>query len=225
MPSELPERFSLAFIGGTGPEGRGLATRFAALGHSVIVGSRSQQRASEAAEQIEAMFGGAHPIGRENEAAAVSAEIIVLTVPFAGADDTLPPLADAARGKIVVSAIAPIEFVDGRPVAGRPVAGSAAQHVQGLLPDSRVVSAFQTLDARRVLDIERPLDTDVIVCSDDVEARRLVVRLANQLPGVRALSGGRLAASRYVEECTALLVTLNRIYKTHSGVRFTGIDR
>src|SRR5919205_3065154 len=163
--------------------------------------------------------------GRENGAAAETAHLIVLTIPFSGVDDTVPALGDALDGKIVVSAIAPIEFREGRPVALRPEAGSAAQHVQGLVPGARVVSAFQTIDAHQLQDLTHDLDTDVIVCSDDVEARREIGRLAGTLPGVRALSGGRLAASRYVEECTALLITLNRIYKTHSGLRISGIDR
>jgi NADPH-dependent F420 reductase len=110
-------------------------------------------------------------------------------------------------------------------VALRIEAGSAAQEVQVLLPEARVVSAFQSIDAHRLQDVNTPLDTDVIVCSDEVEARRLIVRLAGELPGVRALSGGRLSSSRYVEEVTALLITVNRIYKAHSGFRLTGIER
>ena len=94
-----------------------------------------------------------------------------------------------------------------------------------LLPESRVVSAFQIVDSHQLQDLDARLDTDVIVCSDDTEARREVMALAERIEGVRALSGGRLAASRYVEECTALLITLNRIYKTHSGIRITNITR
>jgi len=146
-------------------------------------------------------------------------------LPYAGIRDTLPPLAGATRGKVVVSAIAPVEFREGRPVALRVEAGSAAQEVQQLLPEASVVSAFQTIDAHQLQDLAANPDTDVIVCSDDVEARRQVVAMAGELPGVRALSGGRLAAARYVEEVTALLITVNRIYKVHSGFRLTGIDR
>jgi NADPH-dependent F420 reductase len=129
------------------------------------------------------------------------------------------------RDKIVVSTIAPIEFREGRPVALVVAAGSAAQEVARMLPGSHVVSAFQTVDAHALSDLDHEVDTDVLVSSDDTEARRLVVRLANGIAGVRALSAGRLASSRYVEECTALLITLNRIYKSHSGIRITGIDR
>lgn len=225
MPSPNPDRLSLAVIGGTGPEGRGLALRFAGRGHEVVIGSRAEERAQEAAEEIRETVPGSQVVGRENGAAAGRGQIVVLTIPYAGVQDTLPPLKDAVEGKIVVSAIAPIEFREGRPVALRVEPGSAAQHVQELLPGARVVSAFQTIDAHQLQALDHELDTDVIVCSDDVEARREIVRLASTLPGVHALSGGRLAASRYVEECTALLITLNRIYKAHSGIRITGINR
>jgi len=225
MHSPEREISRLAFVGGTGPEGRGLALRLASVGHPVIVGSRSRERAEEAAAELLERLGQGVVSGLPNEEAAARADIVFLTLPHAGVADTLPPLAPATRGKIVVSAVAPVEFQEGRPVALRLEAGSAAQEAQLLLPEARLVSAFQIVDAHRLQDLETPLDTDVIVCSDDVEARREVVRLAGQIPGVRALSGGRLSTSRYVEECTALLITLNRIYKAHSGIRITGIDR
>ncbi|GAC1592146.1 MAG: NADPH-dependent F420 reductase [Sphingomicrobium sp.] len=215
----------LGFIGGTGPEGRGLALRFAVAGYSVLIGSRSLGRAMEAAEELSEMREGTSVQGVENGDAARGADILFLTIPYAGMKDTLPAIASLVDGKIVVSSIAPVEFQDGRPVALRVESGSAAQEAQELLPGARVVSAFQTVDAHQLQDIERSLDTDVLVCSDDVEARRTVVKMASELHGVRGLSGGRLSSSRYVEECTALLITLNRIYKSHSGLRITGIDR
>jgi 8-hydroxy-5-deazaflavin:NADPH oxidoreductase len=225
MPSAEADRPTLGFIGGTGPEGRGLALRFASAGYSIVLGSRSAERAESAAKEIAEAAPHSNIEGRSNDMAAAQADVVVLTIPYAGLQDTLPPLRAPLSGKIVVSAVAPVEFQEGRPVALRPEAGSAAQEVAVLLPDSRVVSAFQTVDAHQLGDLANTPDTDVIVCSDDQEARREVVRLANALGGVRGLSGGRLTASRYVEEITALLITLNRIYKSHSGVRFTGIDR
>jgi 8-hydroxy-5-deazaflavin:NADPH oxidoreductase len=215
----------LAFIGGTGPEGRGLALRFTQVGYPVVIGSRSAQRAQQAASEVRALAPNGDVVGESNHDAARLGELIVLTVPYSGIGDLLPQLSGFVRGKIVISAIAPIEFKEGRPVALRPEVGSAAQEVQSLLSESRVVSAFQTVDAARLDNPAESLDCDVVVCSDDADARHDVMRLANQLPGIRALSGGRLAASRYVEECTALLVTVNRIYKVHTGLRFTGLDR
>lgn len=226
MSSEAPETWTICLVGGTGPEGRGLALRLAMAGHHVIVGSRSRDRASAIVTELRAAATTSGNLrGDANEAAASEADLTVLTIPYSGIAATLPGLAEGTRGKVVISAISPVEFRDGRPVALRPQAGSAAQEVAGFLPDARIVSAFQTVDAHSLLQPETPLDTDVVVCSDDAEARRLVIRLVNGIQGVRALSGGRLAASRYVEECTALLITLNRIYKSHSGIRFTGVDR
>jgi NADPH-dependent F420 reductase len=136
----------------------------------------------------------------------------------------LPALREHTGGKIVVSAVVALEFREGRMVALRPEAGSAAQEVASALPGARVVGAFQNVDSH-VLASNSPVDSDVIVTSDDAEARHLVMDLVGALPGARAVSGGRLAASRYVEEITALLVTLNRIYKSHTGIRITGIQR
>lgn len=225
MPSPLDSRPTLAFIGGTGPEGRGLALRFALAGYTAVIGSRSAERAEGIAREIASGRGAVNVEGRSNEMAASAGDIIFLTVPHRGLRDTLPPLAQQLAEKIVVSAVAPVEFVEGRPVAARLEAGSAAQEVQTLLPNSRVVSAFQTVDAHQLGDPSIVPDSDVIVCSDDVEARRAIVRLVGAIPNLRGLSGGRLAASRYVEEITALLITLNGIYGSHAGVRFTGIDR
>ena len=225
MASAGPDRPRLAVIGGTGPEGTGLAMRFAALGYPIVIGSRSLERAAGTATEIRAAVRNADVKGMANADAAGAAEVVVLTIPYSGVKATVPPLEETIRGKLVVSAVAPVEFHEGRPVALRVGAGSAAQEVQQLAPDARVVSAFQTIDAHQLQDLDHDLDTDVIVCSDDVEGRREVIRMAGELPGVRALSGGRLAASRYVEECTALLITLNRIYKVHSGVRITGVNR
>lgn len=226
MSSPELEIWRIALVGGTGPEGRGLAQRLAIAGHTVVVGSRSSGRAQEIAADLAAACGDQVSISGADNASAVSdADLTVLTIPFSGVKDTLPPLEDSLRSRIVVSTIAPIEFREGRPVVIPVDAGSAAQEVARVLPESRVVSAFQTVDAHALADLKHELDTDVLVSSDDTEARRLVVRLANGIAGVRALSAGRLASSRYVEECTALLITLNRIYKSHSGIRITGVDR
>lgn len=159
-----------------------------------------------------------------NVEAAREASIILLTIPYSALPDTLSGIAEAVQGKIVVSAVAPMEFREGRPVGLQPEAGSAAQEVANRLPGARVASGFQNVDAH-VLASGEDVDTDVIVTSDDADTRHVVMDLVAALPGARALSGGRLAASRYVEEITTLLVILNRIYKAHSGIRVTGIRR
>lgn len=225
MLSPEPESQRLGFIGGTGPEGRGLALRFASIGHHVVIGSRSLERAEEAATEIRCIVEEAEVVGSTNQEAARDADILFLTIPYSGVEQTLPAIAFEAQGKVVVSTIAPVEFQEGRPVGLDVEAGSAAERVRELLPESRIVSAFQIVDAQRLQSLDSSLDTDVIVCSDDVEGRRAIVQLASELPGIRGLSGGRLSTSRYVEGCTALLIIMNRIYKAHSGLRLTGIDR
>lgn len=213
----------LGFIGGTGPEGQGLALRFAALGHKVIVGSRSAERAQQTVADLSALVPEATMRAAENLDAARGADIVFLTVPYSAVPATLPPLAEALRYKIVVSTIAPIEFRQGRPAAIPVPAGSAAQEVQDLMPEARVVSAFHLVDAHQLRQLNAQLDTDVIVASDDQEARRAIVALAKELPGIRAFSAGRLSASAFIESTTGLLIAVNRIYKVHSGVRITGL--
>src|SRR5919206_3134254 len=126
MHSAETERYRLAFVGGTGPEGRGLALRLAQLGHTVIVGSRSRERAEEAAGELSGLLDGQEIRGLPDDEAAAAGDMVILTIPYAGAQATLPPLAEAARDKIVVSAIAPVEFREGRPVGLQVEAGSAA---------------------------------------------------------------------------------------------------
>src|SRR5919199_4706413 len=150
MHSPEAERFRLAFVGGTGPEGRGLALRLSQLGHSIVIGSRSRERAEEAARELSELVSDRDVTGLPNDEAAAAGEIVLLTIPYAGLRDTLRPLTHAMQNKIVVSCVAPVEFREGRPFALRVEAGSAAQEVQELLPDSRVVSAFQTVDAHQL---------------------------------------------------------------------------
>lgn len=213
----------VGFIGGTGPEGKGLAYRFALAGHEVVAGSRSRERADEAAREVEARAPGAAVRGADNATAARDAEIAVLTIPFAGQADTLPALRDALAGKIVISTGVPLSFEGGKPAMIAVPEGSAAEQAQALLPGSRVAGAFQNLGAAKLWDSDVPLDQDVIVCAGDADAKREVMALAEQIRGVRAIDGGPLAASRYIEGITALLINVNRRYKTLAGVRIVGI--
>jgi NADPH-dependent F420 reductase len=212
---------SIGFIGGTGPEGRGLAARFAMAGHDVLIGSRSAERGEDTAKAVVALGGGSVS-GGSNDIAA-RADIVVVTLPYAGQAETLPALRDQIGARIVISTVVPMQF-QGRKVDMLTLpAGSAAQEVQQLLPDARVVAAFQNMAANKLLDVDRPLEGDVIVCSDDPEALREVISLAQQVPHLRGIDGGPLACSRYVEGITTLLVHINRNYKTETHVRILGI--
>jgi 8-hydroxy-5-deazaflavin:NADPH oxidoreductase len=224
MPSGA-DRQTLALIGGTGPEGRGLALRLSQASYPVVLGSRSAERAEHAAQELAARVSGIAVRGMANADAARVADIVFLTVPYSGLGDAADAIEQHCEGKIVVCTIAPIEWKDGKPTALRPASGSAAQEVQARLARARVVSGFQTVDAHQLLDPDLTLDTDVLVCSDDQDARHVVMGIARNIPGVRPLSGGRLPNSRHVEEVTSLLVAVNRIYKVHSGIRITGVNR
>jgi len=218
-----PEK--LAFVGGTGPEGLGLAVRFAAAGHAIVIGSRSRERAEEAAATVRAKVPNAQVEGRLNQEAVETGEIVLVTIPFAGHRDTLKALAPAIGTKIVIDVVSPLAF-GGRQIKALVVPeGSAAQQAQVLLPQAAVAAAFHHLDAGSLMDIEKPLEADVVVCGDHPHAKVRTMALAEQIAGVRALDGGPLANSRYLEEFTAVLLSLNKNYKAHTALRIVGIAR
>jgi NADPH-dependent F420 reductase len=218
-----PEK--LAFVGGTGPEGLGLAVRFAAAGHAIVIGSRSIGRAQEAAETVRAKVPEAQVEGRVNREAVEAGEIVVVTIPFAGHRDTLKTLAPAIGAKIVIDVVSPLAFA-GRQIKALAVPeGSAAQQAQALLPQAAVAAAFHHLDAGSLMELDERLEADVLVCSDHAYAKLRTMALAEQIAGVRALDGGPLANSRYLEEFTAVLLSLNKNYKAHTALRIVGISR
>ncbi len=231
----------LAFLGGSGPEGRGLALRLAQAGADVIIGSRDAARAAAAAAELtdlvnSAGAAGAYPterigegrIGRiegsDNLSAAQQASIAFLTVPYEAQRLLLEPLAGSLAGKVVVNVIAPMRFERGRGAIAVPVAaGSAAEEAQLLLPDSPVAAAFQNVSAAELQEPERVMEGDVIVCADDRTAKTLVMSLAEKINRLRPVDGGSLANAKYVEQITPLLVNINRIYKAHSSIRIVGV--
>jgi hypothetical protein len=212
---------SIGVIGGTGPEGKGLAARFARAGLEVIIGSRSAERGAEAAADVREIAGGSVRGGTNADAAA--ADVIVVTLPYAGQAETLEALRDAIGDKVVVSTVVPMQFAAGKVTMLQLEDGSAAEETQRILPRARVVGAFQNLAARKLFAVDQALEGDVIVCSDDKDALRQVIWLAEQIPGLRGVNGGPLASSRYVEGITTLLVHINRNYKAETGVRIVGV--
>jgi 8-hydroxy-5-deazaflavin:NADPH oxidoreductase len=214
----------VGILGGTGDQGRGLARRFALAGHQVIIGSRSAERASAAAQEI-----GHGVQGLANRDAAAQAGVVIAAVPWQGHGDLLSGLTAELAGKIVVDCVNPLGF-DQRgayalPVAeGGPAEGSAAQQAAALLPGSRVVAAFHHVSAVLLLDPEvDTIDLDVLVLGDDREATDLVQALAARIPGVRGIYAGRLRNCGQIEALTANLVSINRRYKAHAGLRVTDI--
>ena len=213
----------LGFLGGTGSEGRGLALRFALAGHEVLIGSRDPARAQEAARSVLASAPGRSVTGTDNSSVAQQADVVFIVVPFAAQKPVLETLEPALRRKVVVDAAIPLEFVEGRIRAVPVPEGSAALQAQVLLPHSQVVAAFHSLSATDLLRSERTINGDVLVFSDHAEAKRQVMELARLIPGVRAVDGGSLENARYAEDFTALLISINRIYKGRSMFRITGL--
>jgi 8-hydroxy-5-deazaflavin:NADPH oxidoreductase len=217
----------IAVLGGTGPEGFGLALRWARAGEPVIIGSRDVKRAQDAAARIKARVGSGAPVsGEENAAACAESNLLVLAIPFEGHAALLKHIKGAIQpGSIVIDATVPLAAsVGGR--ASRTLGvwqGSAAQQTAELVPVGvSVVAAFQNTSAE-VLNGDGPVDCDVIVCSDDVDAGKVARGLATKIPGVRALDGGKLENARTLEQVTALLIVLNIRYKGHAGIRITGL--
>ncbi len=222
-PTDLLAGRTIAVLGGTGPQGRGLARRFAEAGLAVVLGSRDATRADETAQILAQATGGAVS-GAANADAAAAGDVVVIAVPFAGHADLLTELTGVLAGKIVVDCVNPLGFDKQGAYALAVPEGSAAQQAQALLPDSTVVGAFHNVSAVLLEDPEvTSVDTDVLVLGDVREATELVQALASMIPGVRGLYGGRLRNAFQVEAFTANLISINRRYKAHSGLRVTDI--
>ena len=193
-------------------------------GHQVVIGSRSAERAEAAAQEVAAGISGGTVTGADNRAAAEAAEIVVVAVPWEGHGALLADLVDALRGKVVIDCVNPLGF-DGKGAFALPVEeGSAAEQAAALLPESRVVAAFHHVSAVLLLDpaIDR-LDTDVLVLGDDREATDLVQGLVGEIAGMRGVYAGRLRNAHQVEALTANLISVNRRYKSHAGLRVTDV--
>lgn len=214
----------LAFVGGTGPEGLGLAIRFAHAGHEVRIGSRSTERGEEGAAKVREAVANARATGGANADVLDGVDVVFLTFPYAGQHDTLAALAEKLDGKLVCDVVAPLEFVQGIGAVALNVEGkSAAQEAAAQLPKATVVSAFQNMSAEKLMDLDHPIECDVLVCGKDAESKNVVIGLANEIAGVRGVDGGGLSNSRYVEMITSLLINLNRKYKTQTSIKIVGV--
>ncbi len=218
----------VAIIGGTGAEGRGLALRWARSGLEVIIGSRDAARAQHIAAEVAGKAGGkARVRGAENAAAAAESKLVVLTVPFVGQAEMLKHLKPHFQpGTVLVDTTVPLAAGFGGK-ATRTVGvwqGSAAQQTAEMIPDGvTVVAAFQNI-AASALTGDAPVDSDVIICSDDQHAAAVAAELARRIPGVRPVDGGKLENARIMEQLTALLIAINlRHHVRSAGFRITGI--
>ncbi|WP_433237448.1 NADPH-dependent F420 reductase (plasmid) [Streptosporangium sp. CA-135522] len=210
---------TVGVLGGTGPQGKGLALRWAKAGIKVIIGSRSAERAGATAAEL-----GDGVTGMDNRGTAAAADVVLVAVPWEGHGELLASLRDQLVGKIVIDCVNPLGF-DKQGSFALPVKeGSAAQQAEKLLPESRVTAAFHHVSAVHLTNLSIPeLGIDVLVLGDDREATDIVRALADAVPGMRGVYGGRLRNAHQVEALTANLIAINRRYKAHAGIRITDV--
>ncbi|HKS51924.1 MAG TPA: NADPH-dependent F420 reductase [Pseudonocardiaceae bacterium] len=218
------DKVSIGVLGGTGPQGNGLALRWAVAGLRVIIGSRDAGRAEKAARELAERVGTDTVTGTDNAGCATAADIVLVAVPWDGHDTLLRSLRKPLTGKIVIDCVNPLGFDQRGPYPLEVAEGSAAQRAAVLLPDSRVTAAFHHVSAVILADLSiAQVDCDVLVLGDDRAAVDQVRALADAIPGVRGVYGGRLRNASQVEALTANLIAVNRRYRTHAGIRVTGL--
>jgi len=214
---------TIAVLGGTGPQGRGLARRFAQAGLTVVLGSRGAEKGAAAGAELAAATGGAIT-GTDNRSAAEAGDVVLVVVPWEGHGELIADLAPALAGKVVVDCVNPLGFDKQGAYALKVEEGSATEQAAALLPDSRVVGAFHNVSATLLEDPEvDSVETDVLVLGDDRGATDLVQALADTVPGMRGVYAGRIRNAHQVEALTANLISINRRYKAHAGVRITDV--
>ena len=218
----------IAILGGTGPEGLGLALRFAMIGEEVVIGSRQATRAAAAAEQSIARLRAVGHEGRlrgaENPVAVEGADLVVVATPFEALSELLVQVGPRLAGKIVLDVVNPLTRVDKQFTADRLDEGSAAERMQAVLAQSRVVSAFKNESAEELNRVDHAVEGDVVVCSNDKEARARIMALVNRIPRYRAVDGGPLVNARSLEGITALLLNINRRYKAVTSIKILGLE-
>lgn len=215
---------AIGIVGGTGPEGLGLALRWAAAGQELMLGSRVAARARAAAETVRAAVPGAVVDGAENHDVLACCERVVLALPFACLSGFLETAAPALAGRLVIDVTVPVRVEAGEftlaPIEGAP---SAGELIQRALPTARVVSTLKHLSAERLRALPDPLEGDVLVCGDNEAARRDVAALVALFPGVRTVDAGRLANGRYLDAITVLLLNLNRLHRARTSIAIVGL--
>ncbi|WP_199224008.1 NADPH-dependent F420 reductase [Paraconexibacter algicola] len=217
----------ISIIGGSGALGYGLAVRLGRAGIPVTIGSRDAARAVEAAERAAAAVPDGSFTGLGNAEAAAESSIVILSVPFRNQSETLTNLKTTLQpGQLVVDATVPLAAA----VSGKATRilgvwqGSAAQQAQEMVPEGvRVVSAFHTVAAAHLGDLDWQLDEDILVCGDKKDDKARVIELIGKIDGLRGVDAGKLEMSRIVESLTPLLIGINVRHKTHAGIKITGL--
>lgn len=216
---------TIAIIGGTGPQGKGLGYRFARAGHRVVLGSRAKERATSTAEELQLRISGSGSVeGADNAKAAELADLVVVAVPYNGHDALVAELRDQLAGKIVVNCVNPLGFDKAGPYGLDLGPTSAAEKAQALVPEAHVVGAFHHLSAVSLIGEADLLDhEDVLVCGDDATAKAKVIELAATVTGKPGIDAGPLRLARQLEPLTAVLISINKRYKVRSGIAISGL--
>ncbi|MBS4754569.1 NADPH-dependent F420 reductase [Nocardioides sp. zg-ZUI104] len=222
--------YTVAVIGGTGPQGKGLGYRFAKNGHDIVIGSRAAEKAetvaAEVSERLASVDGAGTARGATNVDAIAAADVVLLAVPYDGHDELVASLAADLAGKTVISCVNPLAF-DKRGAHGRVInggEGSAAESAAEIAPEATVVGAFHNVAAPLLWGDDEFLDEDVIVVGDSADGKQVAIDLAASVTGRPGVDGGKLRLARVLEPFTAVLISINRKCKTHAGIRVTGLD-
>ena len=219
----------IGFLGGTGPEGKGLALRFAMAGHEIYIGSRDINKSQEASSQILKELKPIMPIlpiirGESNENTCRYSEVLFITVPFNAQSELVGGLKYLLANQIIVSTVVPMIFKNGKPSTIAVEEGSAAEQIQKIIPTKKIISAFHNVSAVELLNPNSIIEGDVVICGDDQKAKDVIIELTKNIKDLRAIDGGDLDSSSIIENITVLLLTINKKYKTRTNIQIKGID-
>lgn len=215
----------IGIVGGTGPAGSALAARLADIGYEVVVGSRSKYRSMEVVDAlIERWPERGLAVSPSDNIGAAECDFVVIATPWEAAAITARSVEDHVRGKVVVTISNALARVDDEFIPLIPPRGSVAASVQASLPDSKVAATLQHVPAQELGNLEQPLDSDILICSDDREATDLVAEIVGKIPGARALDCGNLSNATAIEAFTAVLLQLNTRYRTRVALKLVGLE-
>ena len=220
----MENTYRIAVIGGTGPQGKGLGYRFAKHGHTVVLGSRAAEKAHDAADEVDARLRRGGVTGAANVDACSEADVVLLAVPYDGHDELVATLPLAAQDGHLLREPPRVRQAGPPRPGDRRWRGSAAESAQRIAPDATVVGAFHHVSAKNLWCDEEFLDhEDVLVCGDSAEAKAMAIELARCVTGRDGIEAGKLRLARQLEPLTAVLISVNKAYKTQSGIRISGV--
>ena len=214
----------IGILGGTGPAGVALAARLASVGYDVVVGSRSKYRAMEVVDNLLEQWPQRNlPVAAADNAGAADTDVVVIATPWNGATQTAVSVRDKLRGKVVVSMANALTRIGQEFQPLVPPRGSVAASVQAAVPDCRLAAALHHVPAKELGDLDEPIESDVLICSDHRSAVDVTSEIIGKIPNMRPLDAGELAMATPIESFTAVLLQLNQHYKTRVAVKLTGI--